>query len=655
MYVFNTPSFFLSLPPNSDPFVMLRIKRLYTFILQTFLPLFLMTFGICLFIILMQFLWKYIDDMVGKGLELGLLMEMFFYAALSLVPMALPLAILLASLMTFGNLGESFELTAIKASGVSLIKTMRPIIFIIALVSFGAYFFQNNVMPYSQVKLWTLMYSMRSKSPELDIPEGSFYKEIPGYNLYINRKDKATGVMHNMMIYNFSSGFENASVTVADSGRLKMSSDKKHLLLILHSGESFQNLREQSQSRRNKSIPYQRETFSRKEAYIEFDANFNMMDESVMQGQYIGKNRTELRHYIDSVTVASDSVNSMYSSGLKSRTYMQNLRSGGRHNNQTPDTFKIDNFDHFMESLPLHDQLTVTTNARSKAENIKSEYQFRAMNQEEQMTNIRRHEMELNRKYTLSFACIIFLFIGAPLGAIIRKGGLGTPVVISVLLFLFYYIIDTFGVKMARQGIWPVWQGMWLSSAVLFPLGVFLTYKAINDSVIFNPDAYINAFKRIFGKRDTRNYAVKEVIMEYPDYPVCMKNLDKLDQLSLDYLERNQHFPNYFHFWKMDFSQSDLLQLSKLMEQIVEELRNSDSNMLVGKLMDFPIITILPTTFLDKPAIRKSCAFFFPVGLIFYLIGKHKTKRRKEDMLLISKTIFDLKEEIIRLTSNIQL
>ena len=224
---------------------MLRIKRLYTFMLQTFLPLFFMTFGICLFIVLMQFLWKYIDDMVGKGIDIAVLAEMFMYAALSLVPMALPLAVLLASLMTFGNLGERLELLAMKSAGISLIHIMRPLIITLVLVSIGTFFYQNNAMPVVQVKLYTLLYSMRQKSPELEIPEGFFYKDIPGLNVYVQRKDTKTGLLSDLMIYDYSEGFNNARVIVADSGRLKTSADKLFLVLSLYNGESFENLRNQ--------------------------------------------------------------------------------------------------------------------------------------------------------------------------------------------------------------------------------------------------------------------------------------------------------------------------------------------------------------------------------------------------------------------------
>ena len=218
---------------------MLRGKRLYGFMLQGFLPMFLMTFCICLFLVMMQFLWRYIDELVGKGLEISVIGELFFYAALTMVPMALPLAILLASLMLFGNLGEHFELTALKSSGISLLKVMSPLIVLISMVSVGAFFFQNNVLPPAQVKMWTLLFSMRQKSPELEIPEGVFYDQIQGYNVFVKEKNRQTGVLHDMMIYDVASGFSNSRIILADSGKMQFTHDQKHLALTLWAGEQF--------------------------------------------------------------------------------------------------------------------------------------------------------------------------------------------------------------------------------------------------------------------------------------------------------------------------------------------------------------------------------------------------------------------------------
>ena len=302
---------------------MFKIKRLYLYMLQSYVPLLLMTFFICLFIVLMQFLWRYIDDLVGKGLTIDVIGELFFYAALTMVPMALPLAILLASLMIFGNLGEKFELTAMKASGISLLKVMSPLIVLISFIAVGAFFFQNNVLPVAQTKMWTLLYSMRQKSPELEIPEGVFYSQIPGYNFYVESKNRETGTLYNMMIYDVSRGFDNARVILADSGHLKSADDKIHLFLQLHNGEQFENLRENQGNTNQGNQPYRREQFELKEILLAFDANFNRMDESGMRNQYVGKNMSELQATIDSVGHRVDSIGNIYAREISEIPYVR--------------------------------------------------------------------------------------------------------------------------------------------------------------------------------------------------------------------------------------------------------------------------------------------------------------------------------------------
>ena len=298
------------------------IKRLDTFMLQRFLPLLAMTFFICLFIVLMQFLWRYLDDLVGKGLSISVVGELFFYAALTMVPTALPLAVLLASLMTFGNLGEKFELTAMKAAGISLIRIMRPIIIFMVFLGIGAFFFQNNVLPYAQTKMYTLLFSMRQKSPEIEIPERTFYDQIPGMNLYIEKKDPELGMLYDMILYDVTKGFDNSRIILADSARLSFTEDKTHLFLKLYHGAMFENLRDQSIGRNAaKNMPFRRESFPNKEIYIKFDANFNRMDDSVMRNQYVGKNVSELRISIDSLRREVDSLGHMYGSELTRYPY----------------------------------------------------------------------------------------------------------------------------------------------------------------------------------------------------------------------------------------------------------------------------------------------------------------------------------------------
>ena len=505
---------------------MVIVKRLYTFMLQQFLPLLAMTFFISLFIVLMQFLYKIIDDLVGKGLSLGVIGELFFYAALSLVPTALPIAILLASLMTFGNLGEKFELTAMKAAGISLIRIMSPLIAFIVLVAIGAFFFQNNVLPVAQTKMWTLVFSMRQKSPEVEIPERAFYDQIPGINLYVEKKNPETGMLYDMIIYDVSKGLDNSRVILADSGKLNFTEDKTHLFLQLYQGEMFENIRDNALgSSSNKYLPFRRESFDTKKIYMTFDANFNRIDEGAMRNQYIGKNIVELRHSIDSIGAIIDSVGTRYGSDLQARTYL-NVSSYRTERIDTssepkyqrivippvamPRPIDIDSL--FATSTPSQ-QKTYISQAMNKARQNHDEYQFRSVVIKDQSIIMRRHGIEMHRKFTLSFACLVFFFIGAPLGAIIKKGGLGTPLVISVLLFVFYYIIDNTGFKLARDGKIEVWEGIWLSSAVLLPLGVYFTYKAVGDSSVFNMDAITAFFNRLRGKLPERTLEPKEVIM----------------------------------------------------------------------------------------------------------------------------------------------
>ena len=639
--------------------------------LQTFLPLFIMTFGICLFIVLMQFLWRYIDDMVGKGLGIPVLGEMFFYAALFLLPMALPLAILLASLMTFGNLGERLELLAMKSAGVSLIHIMRPLIITIGIISIGAFFFQNNAMPVVQVKLYSLLYSMRQKSPELDIPEGVFYGEITGYNVYVKEKNNQTGLLKDVMIYDYSKGFNNARVILADSGRLKTSADKLFLVISLFNGESFENLSEgqTGSSNRKTAVPYRRETFSTKDILIDFDANFTRTDESFMQNQYMGKQLKDLQSSIDSMTVRLDSIKAINSKNVYDMSYKktfskpkrelsQQAEMGTGHTATVNDTdsltkisnepVKIINFDSLYKAEAPSGQAALLVRAKSNIESVKADYYFKAATLGDEAYKVRRHLTEWHKKFTLSFACMVFFFIGAPLGAIIRKGGLGMPVVISVILFIFYYIIDNIGFKMARDGIWEAWEGMWLSSAILAPLGIFLTYKAVNDSVILNADTYLNAIKNFIGKRAGRKVEKKEVIIFNPDYAAMLPRLDKLAENCAEYLKSHKRWLNYFTFWKQGGKDHTAEQLATEMEGIIEELGNSDQNLVLNKLMDYPVIggyNQLNANLNGK--IGLAFGIFFPIGLPVYLLATYQRKLLRHDIQVVQKTSREL-EDMIR-------
>ena len=616
--------------------------------LQTFLPLFLMTFGICLFIVLMQFIWRYIDDMVGKGLSIGVLAELFFYAALFMLPMALPLAILLASLMTFGNLGERLELLAMKSAGISLLKIMRPVMIFLIFVSIGAFYFQNYAMPVVQVKLYTLLYSMRQKSPELDIPEGVFYKEITGFNVYVKKKNPQTGLLSDLMIYDYSEGFNNARVIVADSGRLKTSEDKLFLVLSLFNGESFENLKSQEkQSRKTTAVPYRRESFQTKDILIEFDANFNMTDESFMQNQFVGKNLASLQHSIDSMSLRLDSIKAINAKGIYETSYRKSLRMEVAATESADTLYSpvVINFDSLYQAQSPGRKVTLLNKAKQLAEGVRTDYYFRAANMGDEGYKVRRHLTEWHKKFTLSFACLIFFFIGAPLGAIIRKGGLGVPVIISVLLFIFYYIIDNMGYKMARDGVWAAWEGMWLSSAVLTPLGMFLTYKAVNDSVILNADTYLNGLKNLVGKRQGRKIERKEVIIYTPDYVALIPVLHQLQQEAQTYLQQHRRWMHYLAFWKQGGHDRAAEELSNKVEQVVEELSNSDQNLVLNKLMDYPVMEGYNQ--LDERISGKvglAVGLCFPIGLPLYLLATYQRKLLRHDVQMVYKTSGELLE-----------
>lgn len=631
---------------------MLRVKTLDRFVLQGFLPLFMMTFCICLFIVLMQFLWRYIDELVGKGLEVSVIAELFFYAAVTMVPMALPLAILLASLMLFGNLGERFELTAIKSAGISLLRTMRPLILLLAMIAVGAFFFQNYALPKAQVKMWTLLFSMRQKSPELDIPEGVFYDQIDGYSVFVKQKNLENGHLYNLMIYDVSSGFNKANIILADSGKLCFTADKKHLYLKLWKGESFENLQEQQVS--SHSVPYRRETFDDKEIMIPFDAGFTRMDDSLMRKQYVGKNIAELRHTIDSVTVRIDSIGKLFGTDLQRSSFLgvpnrsPKVDKSGKVNYELMPFVAVSkpvDVNALLEGKNTAERQRYVARALDRAKQLKSEYEFRSYEISDEKMVIRRHQIEMHRKFTLSIACLVFFFIGAPLGAIIRKGGIGAPIVISVLLFIVYYIIDTAGYKLARDGRWDVWEGMWISTAVLLPLGIFLTHKAVNDSAVFKAEVYVDFIKKFFGASALRHIEMKEVIIDEVNAAEAINRCEALKVRVNDYLNRYKGRQSYFKYWINGIDIVELHEISNETNVLVDYLANSKSQLVINKLMDMPILKSL---LFYHPTNNKIVGYIFialfPVGYPIYLLGCGQQKQLKKDLAQVRRTCDDLKQ-----------
>ena len=635
-----------------------HIKRLYSYILTTFIPLFLMTFAICLFLVLMQFLWKYVEDMVGKGLGLDVIGEMFFYAALNLIPMALPLAILLASLMVFGNMGENLELLAIKSAGIPLLRIMKPLIVLVFLISVGAFFFQNNAIPKIQTKFYSLLISIRQASPELDVPESVFYKEIEGYNLYVERKDQKTGMLYDVLIYDVASGFNNMAVIVCDSAEMSSTEDKTMLIFTMYSGQQFQNFKQGAGSRRQVDfVPYARENFDVKTMMIPYDANFNRMGEEVIEGSstsnYVSKNLSELGASIDSMTMIMDSVNTVDRKLMKNYYYLTFRNSYPSERKDSliaaaiPADVIVPRPDTLLQSKELQEQSNILQSAFSKAENNSNEFLFKSLNKTTTQKTINRHWVEWHRKFTIPFTCLIFFFIGAPLGSIVRKGGLGTPIVISVVLFIIYYIVDNVGYKMTRDGVWEHWFGMWFSSFILLPIGVFLTYKAMNDSVIMNADTYREFFRKLFFVRDKRKYPLKSVIIDHPDYSEIVNSLSGLSEEIERYLATYSRV-SYKTFWKKSGYERELHSIKSSMEIILSQLSNSRRLEELALAEAFPVLITNIRPFRANSILAKISMYLFPVGIVLRLLSVPFETRTKNDL----KEIQRLSKEMIGVIQN---
>lgn len=606
-----------------------------------------MTFCICLFIVMMQFLWRYIDELVGKGLSMDLIAELFFHAALSLLPLALPLSILLAALMTFGDLGEHVELTALKSSGISLTTIMKPIAMLMVVVAIGAFFFMNNALPKSQVKMWTLLFSMRQTSPTLDIPEGAVYSQIPGYNIYVKRKDKERDMLYNLLIYDVSASTMYPRIVAADSGRLSMTEDKRHLVLTLYKGAWYEQMSGASGVNGMSGDMYRRESFHDKEIMIPYDANFTRMDDETMKSQYVGKDIKELQHSIDSINLRVDSAASLIVERMRRQPLcgVPQSRVVVEDGNPTLEPIpqvKLDkavDINDILKSLPQHEQQQIVNQALSNASADMQDMQFQGYQVNDDNYIMRRHQIELIKKFTLSLACLIFFFIGAPLGAIIRKGGLGMPIVISVILFIIYYIIDNTGYKLARDGRWPVWQGIWLSSAVLLPLGIFLTKKAVNDSAVFNPDAWLNFLRRITGLHQTRKLAAKEVIINEVVADEALSQINALKETCQNFIDRYPGRQRYIDYWQQGYDKKAIKALAEEVDRVVDYLSNSRDQMILNKAMDYPVIRQLLTY---QPVTNKNLgtvlAALFPIGLPVWLVGLRHQKNLKRDVRLTIKT-----------------
>lgn len=599
---------------------MIRIKKLDIYIIKQFGMLFIGAFFICLFVLMMQFLWKYVNDLIGKGLSLDVLAQFFWYMALMLVPQALPLALLLSSLISYGNLGENSELTAIKAAGVSLVQSFRSLIVVAVLIMFASFYFQNNIGPDANRKLGQLLVSMKQKSPELEIPEGIFYNGIPQCNLYVEKKNLETGKLYGVMIYRMTDSFEDAAIILADSAMLQSTEEKKHLVLTLWSGEWFENMRSQELAG-SASVPYRRETFFHKTIVIDFDGDFNMMDAGAFSNNAKTKGIGQISRDLDSLNQVYDSIGIAYYKDVQITYGNANIKPAEK--KQAKALFQKEklNIDSVFAKLSNEQKANVINSALSRVQQQMTDLEFKSLLTSDGDNLIRQHKIEMINKFIMALSCLLFFFIGAPLGAIIRKGGLGVPIIISVVVFIIFYILNNTGYRMARGGMWTIWFGESLAPVVLIPLACWVTYKANNDSTVFNIDIWRNVMMKMLGLRIKRHIASKEVIIEDPAYE---RDAEILQQLTADIkaysvahnLKSPPNIVKVFFRYQPDHK---IERISEELEAVIEDLANTRDKVIMTELNKYPILATKAHT---RPFERKwmniAAAIIVPLGIFFY-------------------------------------
>ena len=471
------------------------MKKLDKLIIKSYLGPLLLTFSISVFVLLLQFLWMKIEQIVGKGLETTVIIELVVYACATLVPMALPLAILLASIMTIGNFGERYELVAMKSAGLPLFRILRPLIVLSLVLSVFAFFFSNNVIPVANMKLRTILYEVKTKKPTLNIKPNQFYSEIDNYTIRIGSKDKEGKNLKDIIIYDHSEDLGNVNVTIADRGQMYSTNDGNVLIFHLFDGYTFD---EDLSGENTMKRPLVRLEF--KEQILNFDISnfaYQKTDENRYEGHYKMLNIMDLNRSLDTLQSNSE----QFVAGF--------VRTIGRDLNfNVPTTDYKGNFYDDYSRLDSKKKTEIDNLALSKIEYLESDLSAMKSKIRSDKSYITRYKIELHRKFTLSVACLILFFMGAPLGALIRKGGLGMPVVVSTLAFIVYHILGTMGENAALEGKLPVWLGMWLSSVVFLPLGVFLTMKATSDASVLSAETWTKYFDSFVQKIKERKRKV---------------------------------------------------------------------------------------------------------------------------------------------------
>lgn len=494
------------------------MKKLDQFILKSFVGPFFAILLVVVFILVMQFLWLYIDELVGKGLSIKVILEFLGWGSVTMLPLSLPLATLLASMMTLGTLGENNELLAIKAAGISLKRVLIPLGITCALISVGAFFISNDLIPVAYNKIYTLRDDIGRTKEEIKIPTGTFYNGIDGYILRVNERNDESGIMHGVMVYNHTGNKGNTSLTLADSAMMKMSKDKSYLTFVLYNGTNYEETNERKY--RDTTLQFQKIDFTRQEMIIPLENYaFQKSDSSRFDDQVKSMNLKQLYHGQDSIGRLDSSAKAENIISIRnSRNLSHNIQLDTTINQRYTSWFRPDSTIYWDD---INREIGAIERAKRQAEDMQMTLTTFSRERFQYTFTLRNIDIEILKKFALAIACFIFFFIGAPIGALIRKGGLGTPAIISVLFFVAYWVIDISGTKLARDGAVGPFHGVFFSSYILLPTGLFLSWKAINDSSIFNMDAIKNAFRKIKRKIMGTFKKTRIVYMGTPEFAVA--------------------------------------------------------------------------------------------------------------------------------------
>lgn len=626
------------------------MKILHRFMLRQFIGPFIVVFIVVVFTLLMQFLWKYIDDLVGKGLDLSVIGELLLYTSANLTIMAFPLAVLLASIFTLGNMGENYELIALKAAGISLQRIVFPLIILSCLIGACAFLFANNVTPVTNLKMRTLIYDIQQQRPELQIREGIFYNGIEGYSIRIGRKNYKTNQLYDIMIYNHTEKLGNKSVILADSGFMVVTADKRFLELTLFHGHSYEDrIDRKTINRKNQTYPFQHNFFDKYILRMELP-NFGLerSDEQIFKQSYQMMNLSQLEHMLDSLAVIIDAQEQQFKKMVKpayESPHMEKLTVDTTLRTRVPENIR-EAFDPLEKSKKQSIIQAAVGNVRSQKDQVIGlTYELDDKNK-----RAWKYEIEWHRKFTMSLGCIIFFFIGAPLGAIIRKGGLGTPIIIAVLFFVVYYVISMIGEKSAREGAMTPFEGMWMATFIVLPIGIFLTYQATRDSSIFNQEVYLNYLKKgllfIFATYRKPRPDIEMKATETDLMPEKMiARLDELSERIKSYTEGNfRKFQRFIPIWYKE-KDPELAGIASLYDQAKAVIRQSDIELIRETVEEYPKAGLynykIKRKYKWEPVVA---AIIFPVWLYLYLkvvIQKNTLRNELKNIMSANKNLMN--------------